>query len=192
VASQIYNVPIEEVSSEMRSSCKAVNFGIIYGQGAFGLSRTTGLSMGEAKKFIDDYFARYSSIREFMNNVVKEAGKNGYAETILHRRRTIYNLRNRNANKRNQSERMAINTVIQGSAADLIKVAMINIQKKIEAESLPVRLILQIHDELVFELPTGEAEKHAKWISREMSEAIRLDVPLKVDVSYGPTWLAEK
>ncbi|MHC4637088.1 MAG: DNA polymerase I [Planctomycetota bacterium] len=192
VASQIYDVPIEEVTSEMRSSCKAVNFGIIYGQGAFGLSRTIGISVAEAKKFIDDYFERYRSIREFMNNVVEQAKDTGYAETILHRRRTIHNLKSRNANKRKQAERMAVNTVIQGSAADLIKVAMINIQKKIDDENLPVKLILQIHDELVFELPTKQAETHANWIAKKMTSAIKLDVPLKVDISQGPTWLAEK
>jgi len=192
VASQIYGVPIEQVTSAMRSSCKAVNFGIIYGQGAFGLSRSIGISIGEARKFIADYFARYSSIRKFMDDVIAQAKETGYAETILHRRRKIPNLRSRNAGKRTQAERTAVNTVIQGSAADLIKVAMINIQRKIEAEGLPVKLILQIHDELVFELPTNEVERHAKWIRHEMTSAMRLDVPLKVDITYGPNWLGQK
>jgi DNA polymerase-1 len=190
VASQIYGIAIENVTSEMRSTCKAVNFGIIYGQGPFGLSRTTGISHAEAKKFIEDYFARYSSIRAFLDSCVDAAKRAGYAETILHRRRKISNLHSKNANKRAQAERLAINTVVQGSAADLIKVAMINIQRKIEAENLPVKLILQVHDELVFELPAKQAEKHAKWIAREMTTAIKLDVPLKVDISYGPTWLS--
>jgi len=189
VASQIFNVPIEKVTSEMRSRCKAVNFGIIYGQGAFGLSRTIGISQIEAKKFIDDYFARYKSIRKFMDDCIAKAKSTGYAETILHRRRKIQNLSSKNAGKRLQAERLAINTVIQGSAADLIKVAMINIQRKIEKERFPVELILQVHDELVFELPAAEAEKHAKWIRKEMTEAIKLDVPLKVDITYGPSWL---
>jgi len=192
VASQIYNVPMEDVTGEMRSSCKAVNFGIIYGQGAFGLSRSIGISQADAKKFIDDYFARYSSIRKFMGSVVDAARRTGYAETILHRRRKIPNLSSKNANKRAQARRFAVNTVIQGSAADLIKVAMLNIQRRIEAENLPVKLILQIHDELVFELPTKEASKHAKWIAREMTTAIKLDVPLKVDITYGPSWLSDK
>jgi DNA polymerase-1 len=192
VASQIYDVPIEKVTGQMRSSCKAVNFGIIYGQGAFGLSRTIGISIAEAKKFIDDYFARYGSIREFMDGVIASAKRTGYAETILHRRRKIPNLTSKNANKRSQAERMAVNTVIQGSAADLIKVAMINIHRKIEAQDLPVKLILQIHDELVFELPTAQAKKHAKWIGNEMSSAIKLDVPLKVDITCGPNWLGKK
>ncbi|MHC4158293.1 MAG: DNA polymerase I [Planctomycetota bacterium] len=192
VASQIYNVPVEDVTDEMRSDCKAVNFGIIYGQGAFGLSRSIGISHGEAKKFIDDYFARYRSIRKFMDSVIDAAKSTGYAETIMHRRRKIPNLNSKNANKRSQAERLAVNTAIQGSAADLIKLAMINIHRKIEAENMPVKLILQIHDELVFELPAAEADKHAQWIDKEMSGAIKLDVPLKVDISYGPTWLADK
>ncbi len=192
VASQIYNVPIEEVTKQMRSSCKAVNFGIIYGQGAFGLSRAIGISQAEAKKFIDDYFARYSSIREFMDDVIDKTKRTGFAETILHRRRKIPNLNNKNANKRAQARRLAINTVIQGSAADLIKVAMINIQRKIETERLPVKLILQIHDELVFELPKADVKKQAEWIGEEMTGAIKFDVPLKVDISYGSSWLGEQ
>ncbi len=192
VASQIFNVPLEEVTGEMRSRCKAVNFGIIYGQGAFGLSRTIGISHAEAKKFIEDYYARYGSIRQFMDQCVELAQKTGYAETILHRRRKISDLRNRNAGKRAQAERLAVNTVIQGSAADLIKVAMINIQRRIETERLPLRQILQIHDELVFELPATEAEHHAEWIAREMAGAIEVDVPLKVDINFGPSWLSDK
>jgi len=189
VASQIYNVPIEDVTGEMRSRCKAVNFGIIYGQGAFGLSRSIGISHAEAKNFIDDYFARYSSIRKFMDDCIASAKRTGYAETILHRRRKIPNLSSQNSGKRSQAERLAINTVIQGSAADLIKIAMIAIQDKIEKERLPVKMILQVHDELVFELPAAQAQKHAEWIRTEMTEAIKLDVPLKVDVNCGPSWL---
>jgi DNA polymerase-1 len=192
VASQIFGVPIEEVTSEMRSQCKAVNFGIIYGQGPFGLSRTAGISQTEARKFIDDYFARYSSIQEFLDFCVDAAKRTGYAETILHRRRKIQNLNSKNANKRAQAERLAVNTVIQGSAADLIKVAMINIQRRIEAENLPVKLTLQVHDELVFELPTDQVKKHTQWIQKEMTGAIKLDVPLKVDITHGPTWLSDK
>jgi len=192
VASQIYDCPIEQVTNEMRSRCKAVNFGIIYGQGAFGLSRSIGISQVEAKKFIDDYFARYSSIRKFMDDCIAQAKQTGYAETILHRRRKIPNLTNKNAGKRSQAERLAVNTVIQGSAADLIKIAMIAIQRKIDNEQLPENMILQIHDELVFELPTADANEHAKWIEKEMTDAIKLDVPLKVNITHGPTWLSDK
>jgi DNA polymerase-1 len=192
VASQIYDVPIDKVTGEMRSSCKAVNFGIIYGQGAFGLSRSIGISHAEAKKFIKDYFSRYKSIRQFMNKTIAEAKRTGYVETICRRRRRIADINSKNANKRSQAERFAINTVIQGSAADLIKVAMINIQRRIKAENLPVKMILQIHDELVFELPAVDAKQYAGWIGTEMTTAIQVEVPLKVDISFGPTWLSNK
>ena len=192
VSSQIYGVDLKDVTSQMRSNCKAVNFGIIYGQGPFGLSRTIGISQAEAKKFIADYFDRYSSIRDFMDKSIEQAKKDGFAETILGRRRRISGLGSKNFNKRTQAERMAINTIVQGSAADLIKVAMINIQHKINDEKLPVKMILQIHDELVFELPKKDAKKHAKWISAEMAGAIKLDVPLKVDITIGSTWLGDK
>ena len=192
VASQIYDVDLEDVTSEMRSQCKAVNFGIIYGQGPFGLSRTVGISQAEAKKFIEDYFARYSSIRRFMDEAIAKAKRDGYAETTLGRRRRITDLDSKNFNKRSLAERLTINTVIQGSAADLIKVAMINIQGRIEQEYPDMKMILQIHDELVFELAKTEAEEHSKWIAEEMTNAVKFDVPLKVDVSIGPTWLTEK
>jgi len=192
VASQIYDVPLSKVTDKMRSACKAVSFGIIYGQGALGLSRTIGISIPEAKKFIDDYFKRYGSIRKFMDDIIEAAKRTGYAQTIMNRRRKIPDLNNKNTNKRARAKRLAVNTVIQGSAADLIKIAMINIQRKIEKEKLPVKLILQIHDELVFELPAAQAEKHAKWINKEMSDAIKLDVPLKVDIKYGRNWLGDK
>ncbi len=188
VASQIFNCPVAEVTGEMRSRCKAVNFGIIYGQGAFGLSQSIGISRAEAKKFIDDYFHRYSSIRDFMDYCISQAKQKGYAETILHRRRPIMDLTSKNHGKRSQAERLAINTVIQGSAADLIKVAMINIQRKIEQENLPVKMVLQVHDELVFELPALQAQENSQWLEKEMTGAIRLNVPMKVEITVGPNW----
>jgi DNA polymerase-1 len=190
VASQIYAVPLDQVTDEMRSQCKAVNFGIIYGQGAFGLSQTTGMSMAEAKRFIDEYFARYGSIRAFMDQVVALAQQRGYVETILHRRRQIVDLDSRNHSKRSQARRFAINTVIQGSAADLIKLAMIHIHQRIQTGHLPVKMILQVHDELVFELPADQAQEHGHWIEHEMITALDLRVPLKVDIRCGRTWLA--
>lgn len=191
VASQIYGVPIEEVDSDMRTKAKAVNFGIIYGQGPYGLARSVGISQAEAKQFIADYFKRYKSIRQFMDEAIEQAKSFGYAETILHRRRKITGLDSRNHNVRSQAQRLAINTVIQGSAADLIKMAMIRIQRRIEKEGLPVKMILQIHDELVFELPKKEAKQHAQWIVEEMSGAVKLDVPMKVDVAVGSSWLTD-
>ena len=192
VASQVYGVDPEDVTSEMRGKAKGVNFGIIYGQGPFGLSRAIGITQAEAKQFIADYFDRYPSIRSFMDTVIHKTKNLGYAETILHRRRPITGLESKNFNVRSQAERLAINTVIQGSAADLIKMAMIHIQRRIEKENLPVKMILQIHDELVFELPQKEADKHQQWITQEMTQAIELDAPLKVDVAVGPNWLTEK
>jgi DNA polymerase-1 len=191
VASQIYDVDISEVTSEMRSRCKAVNFGLIYGQGAFGLSKTTGMNQAEAKKFIDDYFARYKSILQFKKDAIETAKKCGYAETICGRRRTITGLETKKGNIRSQAERFVINTLIQGSAADLIKIAMIRIQKKIETQNLPAKMILQIHDELVFEADGKEAEKLAKIFGNEMTGAIKLGVPLKVDANIGKSWLAD-
>ncbi len=192
VASQIYQVGLDEVTSQMRANCKAVNFGIIYGQGAYGLSRTIGISQKEAKEFINDYFSRYRSIKEFMEGIVARARKSGYAETILGRRRVITGLNSRNFNTRTSAERMAVNTTIQGSAADLIKIAMINIDRKIREKQINASMTLQIHDELVFEVPENGSEKIAAQISREMTDAMDLNVPLKVDVSVGPTWLSDK
>ncbi|PKL48170.1 MAG: DNA polymerase I [Planctomycetes bacterium HGW-Planctomycetes-1] len=191
VASQIYNVPLEDVTSEMRSRCKAVNFGLIYGQGAFGLSKTTGMNVAEAKKFIDNYFARYKSIQQFKTDAIETAKRAGYAETICGRRRKIAGLESGNGNVRAQAERLVINTLIQGSSADLIKIAMIKIQDKIEEEKLPAKMILQIHDELVFEADGNEAEKLAKIFGREMTGAIKLNVPMKVDTTIGKSWLSE-
>jgi DNA polymerase I len=189
VASQIYGVPVDQVPSEMRTKAKAVNFGIIYGQGAFGLSQGVGISQSEAKKFIDDYYARYPSIRKFMDSEIDKATKLGYAQTILGRRRPITGLDSKNHNIRSQAERMTVNTVIQGSAADLIKIAMISIQQRIDKEKLPIKMILQIHDELVFELPHEDAQANAHWIAVKMTSAIQLNVPLKVDISIGNSWL---
>jgi DNA polymerase-1 len=191
VASQIYNVDIKDVTPQMRSRCKAVNFGLIYGQGPFGLSKTTGMSVAESRKFIDDYFARYKSIQQFKKDAVTKAKRTGFAETICGRRRKITGLESKNGNVRSQAERLVINTLIQGSAADLIKVAMIKIQKKIEEEKLPAKMILQIHDELVFEADGKQAEKLANVFSSEMTDAIKLNVPLKVDVTIGKSWLAD-
>jgi len=192
VASQIYGVPLDQVTSEQRSRCKTVNFGIIYGQGALGLARTIGMSTAEARQFIDQYFARYGSIRAFIDECIAKAKRNGYAETILGRRRRISDLRSKNGGRRAQAERLAVNTVIQGSAADLIKVAMLRIHRSIQSQQLPLRMLLQVHDELVFEAPVREAQEHAQWIAEEMVNAIHFDVPLKVDTQCGSSWLSDK
>jgi DNA polymerase-1 len=192
VASQIYGVPLDKVTGEQRSRCKTVNFGIIYGQGALGLARNIGMSTAEARQFIDQYFARYGSIRAFIDECIARAKRKGYAETILGRRRKITDIRSSNPGRRAQAERLAVNTVIQGSAADLIKIAMLRVHRRIETERLALRMLLQVHDELVFETPADEVAGHARWVAEEMVNAIHFDVPLKVDTKYGPSWLSDK
>ncbi|MBI9018896.1 MAG: DNA polymerase I [Phycisphaerae bacterium] len=189
VAAQVYGVAFDNVTSEMRSCAKAVNFGIIYGQGAFGLSRGTGMSVKEADKFIKDYFYRYSHIKDYMEAVIEDAKKCGYVQTILGRRRMLPDINSSNNNLRKMAERMAVNTTLQGSAADLIKVAMINIDKRITDENLDMKMLLQVHDELVFELPKDKAEDYGQIVRDEMIKALKLDVPLLVDVNSSENWL---
>jgi len=189
VASQIHGVPLEQVTKQQRAEAKTVNFGIVYGQSAFGLARQTGMSQTEAKLFIERYFNRYPRIRGFLDQCIQHARRHGYVKTILGRRRTIRDILSRNQTAKNQAERLAVNSVVQGSAADLIKVAMINIARRIKKERRPSRMLLQVHDELVFEVPEMNVAGEAAMIAEEMSAAIKLDVPLKVDVGRGPNWL---
>jgi DNA polymerase-1 len=192
VAAQVNNVPLGDVTKDMRSRAKAVNFGIIYGQTAFGLSQATGLSRSEAQAFIAAYFARYPRIREFIDRCLAEARRDGLVRTILGRRRPIENLRSQNPSIRAQAERLAVNTVIQGSAADLIKVAMIQLHGRIHEERLPLRILLQVHDELVCEAPRSVAPAMAEITRVVMTGAMKLRVPLKVDVACGENWLDAK
>jgi DNA polymerase-1 len=192
VAAQVNDVALEDVTKEMRARAKAVNFGIIYGQSAFGLSQTTGMSRADAQEFINGYFRRYPRIRAFVDQCVSDAKRDGYVRTILGRRRPIPNIDSRNRAARAQGERLAVNTVIQGSAADLIKLAMINLHRRIHAEDLPLRMLLQVHDELVCEAPRKEAQRLGQTIADVMSSAMKLRVPLKVDVATGENWLEAK
>ncbi len=192
VASQIEGIPLEQVTQQQRASAKTVNFGIIYGQSAFGLARQTGMSVGQAKVFIDRYFERYPQIRAFLDECVNHAKRHGYVKTILGRRRPIADIHSRNQGMRNSAERFAINTVVQGSAADMIKRAMIHIDRRIQQERRPSKMIIQVHDELVFEVPAACVEEEAAFISEEMSRAIEMSVPIKVDVAWGPNWLDVK
>ena len=189
VAAQVYDVPLDEVDSEQRSRAKAVNFGIMYGQTAFGLSRGIGIQVNEAQEFIDDYFARYASVKQFVDEVIAGARKEGIVRTILGRRRGIADLHSQNYNRRRLAERMAVNTVVQGSAADMIKLAMINLHKRIKQEKLDMQMIMQVHDELVFELPQDKAKAYSTIITEEMAGAMKLNVPVTVDVGYGRNWL---
>ena len=192
VAAEINGVPLDAVTKDMRGRAKAVNFGIIYGQTAFGLSQATGMSRGEAQAFIDAYYRRYPRIRGFMGRCIAEARERGYVQTILGRRRPIENLASRNAALRAQAERFAVNTVIQGSAADLIKTAMNRLHRRILDERLPLRMLLQVHDELVCEAPRADAPALADVLRDVMSGALPLRVPLKVDVACGDNWLDAK
>lgn len=188
VASEVYSVTPEEVTSEMRRGAKAVNFGVIYGQSPFGLAKQLGISQDGAAAFIDAYFEGYPGVEEFLANLLAECRATGYVKTILGRRRSIQGVRADAGRSRNLAERTAINTVIQGSAADLIKRAMIAVFHRLEAERMSAKMLLQIHDELVFEIPSEQLQATAQLVTDEMVGVMQLDVPLKVDVKSGLNW----
>jgi DNA polymerase-1 len=192
VAAQVNGVAVEEVTPAQRSAAKAVNFGIIYGQTPFGLSRSLGIPVGEARAFIDTYFMRYPGIRLFIDRCIDEAKRTGYAQTILGRRRPIPELKSRNPGQASFGERIAVNTVVQGSAADLIKRAMIDIHRELKGGGHPARMLIQVHDELVFEVAKGDVEAEAAMIQEKMEHAIPLDVPIVVDIAWGRTWADSK
>ncbi len=191
-ASIIFGVKIDEVTSEMRNRAKTINFATIYGQGAHSLSRQLKVEHAEAKAFIDTYFERFSGVRSYLDATVEQARVRGYVETIFKRRRYIPELKDRNFNIRAFGERTAQNSPIQGSAADLIKVAMIRVQQSLADKKMDSRMLLQVHDELVFECPGGELPELQKLVVHEMTTAVKLDVPLVVDVGTGVNWLETK
>ena len=188
-AAKVFGVPQEEVTREQRSHAKTVNFGIIYGVSAFGLSQQTDLNRTEAKELIDTYYATYPKLRAYMQDQVEFARENGYVETVLGRRRYLKDINSQNAVVRGGAERNSINAPIQGSAADIIKIAMINIHKRLQSEAWQTQMLLQVHDELVFEVPQTELEKATEMIRSEMENAYAIDVPLVVDVGTGDNWL---
>lgn len=192
VASQVFGVDINLVTSEQRRVAKTVNFGLMYGQTAHGLAQTIGVTRTEAQKFIDAYFRTYSTVGELREKVVREAKDSGYAMTILGRRRPIPELHSRNPGLRHFGERTAFNAVVQGSAADLIKVAMIDIHEKAHKGQLPAEMLVQVHDELVFEAPRDGIERTAAEVSELMENAIKVDVPIKVDAAWGENWMEGK
>jgi DNA polymerase-1 len=187
-ASEVFGLPPEEISPEMRRKAKAVNFGIIYGISAFGLAQDIGVSNAEAKRYIDNYFARYPKVRNFITRTIEQAKSTGYVTTLLGRKRYIPELSSSAAPVRNFGERMAVNTPIQGTAADLIKLAMITIHRLIKERSHGTRMILQVHDELIFEVPDGEIETMKKLVKQEMEEVLKLTVPIKVEMGVGKNW----
>jgi DNA polymerase-1 len=189
-ASKVFNVPLEEVTREQRSHAKTVNFGIIYGVSAFGLSNQTSLSRAESAALIEAYYQTYPSLKSYINNQIQLARENGYVQTILGRRRYLKDINSQNAIVRGGAERNAVNAPIQGSAADIIKIAMINIHKKLTTENWKSKMLLQVHDELVFDVHLSELEKIKPMIKYEMENAFALNVPLIVEIGEGNDWLA--
>ncbi len=187
-AAEIFGVPISEVTPDLRSKAKAVNFGVIYGISDFGLSRNAGVTREEAREFIEAYFVRYPLVRRYMDLTVVQARRDRYVVTLFGRRRPIPEIESRNRQRRAFAERTAINTPIQGSAADIIKIAMVRIFRRLEQEKLRSRLILQVHDELIFEFPEDEEVRLRKLVREEMEGAAALKVPLRVDIDVGKSW----
>ena len=182
----------EDVTPNMRRQAKAVNFGIVYGISDYGLSQNLGITRKEAQQYIDTYFARYPGVKEYMESVVREAKDKGYVETLYHRRRYLPDINSRNFNIRSFAERTAINSPIQGSAADILKIAMIELNRRLEEEKLEATMLLQVHDELVFEVPESELETLDRLVKKVMESAVSLSVPLVTDSSWGKTWYEAK
>ncbi|MGE6375679.1 DNA polymerase I [Peribacillus muralis] len=191
-AMDVFHVSAEEVTSNMRRQAKAVNFGIVYGISDYGLSQSLGITRKEAGEFIEKYLRSFPGVQEYMEESIHEARQKGYSTTLLQRRRYIPEITSRNFNIRSFAERTAMNTPIQGSAADIIKLAMINMNKRLIKEGLKTRMLLQVHDELIFEAPPEELEILKVIVPEEMENAIALNVPLKVDYAFGPTWFDAK
>ncbi len=188
-AAKIYKIPIEEVTSNMRAKAKTANFGIIYGISVFGLSERLNVPRGEAKELIDGYFETFPQVKTYMDESIAKARENGFVETVSGRKRFLADINSRNTIVRGYAERNAINAPIQGSAADIIKIAMIRIFDRIKSEKLKSKMILQVHDELNFNVPVNELEKLKKIVTEEMENAYKLNVPLKTDVGVGDNWL---
>ncbi len=188
-AAAVFNVPISKVTKEQRSNAKVVNFGIIYGVSAFGLSNQTELNRKESKELIDRYFEKYPMLKKYMNDQISFARSNGFVETILGRRRYLKNINSQNSVVRSAAERNAINAPIQGSAADIIKIAMINIQKELSSKNLKSKMLLQVHDELVFDVFKPELNEIIELTKNQMEQAYKISVPLTVDLNYGINWL---
>ncbi|HBR34653.1 MAG TPA: hypothetical protein DD734_08465 [Firmicutes bacterium] len=187
-AAEIFNVPLAAVSGELRDRAKAVNFGIIYGISGFGLAKGVGVSRKEAEAFIDAYFQRYKGVKSYLETSIAQAKEDGYVATIMNRRRYLPDLKARNFQRRSFAERMARNTPIQGSAADLIKLAMVRVEARLRQEKLPAALLVQVHDELLVEVDREALPETAKILCEEMDGAFTLKVPLEVEVKSGDSW----
>jgi DNA polymerase-1 len=187
-AAKVFNVNLSEVTKEQRSNAKTVNFGIIYGVSAFGLSNQTTLNRTESKELIESYYRAYPELKNYISNQINFARENGYVETILGRKRYLKDINSRNPIVRGASERNAVNAPVQGSAADIIKLAMITIQNKIAERDFKSKMLVQVHDELVFEIHKNELEKMKSLIKNEMENVYQLGIPLKVDMDVGLNW----
>ena len=191
-ASEVFKVPIEDVTPRMRSNAKAVNFGIVYGIGDFSLAQDLKISRKEAKTYIDTYFERYPNVKKYLDNAVEKGKKDKYVTTIMNRIRYIPEINASNKMVRSFGERLAMNTPIQGSAADLIKLAMVNVYKKLNESKLKSKIILQVHDELILNVYNDELLKVKEIVKREMEKVMELKVPLEVDINIGKTWYEAK
>ena len=191
-ASQVFDVPLDKVSKQLRSRAKAVNFGIVYGISEFGLAEQIDIKRNEAKKYIDQYLAKYSGIKKFMEDIVEEAKEKGYVETIYHRRRYIPELKSNNYMVRKFGDRAAMNTPIQGTAADIMKIAMVKVFNELKKRNLKSKIVLQIHDELLIETYLDEKEEVKELLKTSMESAAKLSVPLLVDVEEGVSWYQTK
>ena len=191
-AARVFHVPQDQVTHQMRSRAKAVNFGIVYGISAFSLSQDIGVTVAEAKEYMERYFATYTGVRQYMEQVVSQARERGYVETLWHRRRALPELKSSNFNMRSFGERVALNMPIQGTAADIIKLAMVRVHRRLAAEGLEARLIMQVHDELIVECPEAEASRVEQLLQQEMQGVAELSVPLLAEAHTGRNWLAAK
>ena len=188
VASKVFNVPLEEVTKEQRTAAKAVNFGIVYGISGFGLAEQLKIGRKKAEQYIDQYLEKYGGVKQFMDNIVDQAKQQGFVETLFHRRRYIPELSSNNYMVRQFGSRAAMNTPIQGTAADIMKIAMIKVFDKLEEEKLDAKIILQIHDELLIECKVEEKEKVKQILKSSMENATKLSIPLEVEVSEADNW----
>ena len=191
-ASKVLNIPIEEVTHEQRSNAKAVNFGIVYGISDFGLAEQLKVSKKQASNYIEQYLEKYSGIKKFMDDIVEVAKEKGYVETLFHRKRQLPELKSSNYMVRQFGARAAMNTPIQGTAADIMKIAMINVFNKLQEEGLKSKLVLQVHDELIIDTDIEEKERVSKILRTSMENAVKLKIPLKVELSEANDWYNAK
>ena len=191
-AAQVFGVLPEQVTAAMRRSAKAVNFGIVYGISAFSLAQDIGVSVAQAKEYMEAYFQHYTGVRQYMQDVVAQAREQGYVETLMHRRRMLPELSSSNFNMRSFGERVALNMPIQGTAADIMKLAMVKVAARLKQDKLQARLVLQVHDELIVECPPEECEQVKQLLTQEMECAAQLSVPLLAEAHSGKNWLEAK